>query len=79
MPDTGTSIVIVSLLGLNIFQLIYWSRETHRLIDKVMSKNYAEYVQSEKFKADLPQPRKIDTSEISDDDVLRELNGMQLL
>lgn len=71
------AIVILSLVALNIFQLVHWSRTTQRLIDKLMSKNYAEYVQSENLKASLPMPKLTDSlSREEENDLLREINGM---
>ena len=67
-------IVSLTLLGLNVFQLVYWSRQTHKLIDKVMSRNYAEYVQI--TTPPLPTVKVEDDSLIEEKDVLKELNGM---
>lgn len=71
----------IGLIALNAFQLWIWWREIHRLIDKVMSRNYAEYVTSQKFsRPDLPQGPEFLAQENSDQneeqDLLRELNGM---
>lgn len=70
--------VCLGLLALNGFQLWMWWRETHRLIDKIMCKNYPEYVSSQSFlKPKLPQaPRFPDESDIQEQEYLRELNGM---
>lgn len=38
-------IMAPALLALNVFQLWFWSRMVHALIDKLMSRNYADYVQ----------------------------------
>ena len=69
-------LVIASLVGLNVFQLYYWSRVTHKLIDKLMSRNYAEYVSIEKSTDQSDKlPLRIET-ETDDESVLNELNGM---
>lgn len=66
--------VIFVLLGLNVFQLVYWSRQVHKLVDKIMSRNYAEYVQTNR--PTLPTVSKDDDSFVEESDVLNELNGV---
>jgi hypothetical protein len=58
---------------MNVFQFVFWSFQLHKLIDKLMSKNYAEYISAQK--PQLPVVFTPDPEEISEDDVLRELNG----
>ena len=72
------SIAIIGLVGLNAFQLWWWSRETHRLIDKVMSKNYPEYVSSVSYLKPKPSPGKElpDYDSIQQEEVLSDLNRM---
>jgi hypothetical protein len=42
-----------------------------------MSKNYAEYVQSENLKAALPMPKlDLSLSSTEENELLREINGM---
>jgi hypothetical protein len=55
MVEGILSLVSLSLIALNLFQLIYWSRQTHKLIDKLMSRNYPEYVQTQNLAAPLPK------------------------
>lgn len=69
--------LILILLGLNLVQLWYWSRQTHRLIDKVMSRSYFEFEQAkalsqEKIKAEAP----LVMDDKEENDILAELNGM---
>lgn len=46
----------ILLMALNVFQLVYWSRQVHKLIDKLMSRNYPEYVASSRPPVpELPQ------------------------
>lgn len=77
MASSDMMIVIGVLALLNVFQLVYWSRLQSRLIDKLMSRNYAEYVQLSK-----PQPSQglevtlPDQSEVEEQDVLSTLNRM---
>lgn len=54
MTELSLCLVSLILVGLNIIQLIYWSRQCHKLIDKLMSRNYPEYVQTQNFAAVLP-------------------------
>lgn len=68
-------VVIGLLCALNVFQFLFWSVQNQRLVDKLMSRNYAEY--------DLvkqgPPPRRevpVDTEAIREEaDILAELNG----
>lgn len=39
-------ICIATLAGLIVFQQLYWMRQIQKLIDKLMSKNYADYIQA---------------------------------
>lgn len=40
-----------------VFQQIYWAGVTHKLLDKLMSRNYHEYKQAESYKVvDRPKP-----------------------
>jgi cytochrome oxidase assembly protein ShyY1 len=62
------SVAIFALLGIFLWQI-------HRLIDKVMCRNYAEYVQLKKPQNLRPEV-KIDPEAVSEEDVLKELNGL---
>lgn len=44
--DNALVLVSLGLLALNVFQLVFWSRDHHKLVDKLMSRNYPEYIQS---------------------------------
>lgn len=68
-------VVCYLLAALNLFQFIFWSRQVHGLIDKLMSRNYAEYVASKAYK---PSQKSSPTasSDVPDDMVLNELNGL---
>jgi hypothetical protein len=66
----------VALVGLNIFQAWFWSRQNQRLIDKLMSKNYAEYVQTNTLAKAYPKSQEQKNLEVEPDAVLDELNGM---
>lgn len=41
-----TELVIIVLGALLVSQHIFWILQTHRLINKVMSRNFPEYVQT---------------------------------
>lgn len=70
--------IAIVLTLTNVFQFIYWSRQTHKLIDKLMCRNYAEYVHTERLKHDLPHARADeidpDTESFIDED-LKTLNN----
>lgn len=38
----------LALVLVIVFQQVYWSIQTHKLIDKLMSRNYHEYTQAER-------------------------------
>lgn len=72
-------VTIGFLCALLVFQHWYWSRETHRLIDKVMSRNYPEYVSSVSYlkPKSSPGPEKFPDFETQQEqELLGELNGM---
>lgn len=65
-----------TLIFLNLWQFWFWGRHTSRLIDKLMSRNYAEYKQVEQSGSSPGEPRTQHADQVKDDDVLKELNGM---
>lgn len=65
--------IAFGLLVLNVFQMVYWSRQVQKLVDKIMSRNYAEYVQA----TQPPLPTvSLDDDSIEESNILDELNGM---
>lgn len=74
--EWGLLIVIALLVGLNVWQHWYWSNTTSRLIDKLMSRNYAEYKQVEQSIASPKKPNSYQELDPSNDQILNELNGM---
>lgn len=79
MADLIYGLVIGSLIMMNILQFIYWSRDHDRLIDKLMSRNYAEYVTSKEYRQPPPKapatPLEISIQDQAGDEaVLDELN-----
>ena len=72
---------IISFLGLIVlFQQGFYSWQIHRLLDKSMSKNYAEYIQANNQKQAAKKPLNDIRIPLGDDvmdqqDELRELNN----
>lgn len=68
--------VVLVLGGLNVYQFIFWSSQVNKLLNKLMSRNYAEYVSAEKYTP--PEPKKItlDPDLSEETEILTELNGM---
>lgn len=76
MNEWVWTMAIAVLAILNVFQLIYWSRQTQKLIDKLMSRNYAEYEQAKLQKHVLPRVDDTESdSEVFMDDDLKTLNN----
>ena len=69
-----TDVIIYVLLAVNVFQTVYWSSVQKNLIDRLMSRNYAEYVQVSK--PPLPTVKLDLENTVDEQDVLKELNGM---
>ena len=66
--------IALALLALNVFQIVYWSRQVQKLVDKLMSRNYAEYVQVSK--PPLPTVKVTEDDAVDEREILNELNGM---
>jgi hypothetical protein len=70
-------IAIALLFILNLIQFFFWSRKVSELIDKLMCRNYAEYVQTQSLKEPVPDKIVLPTiDETEEQDILNELNGM---
>lgn len=69
-----TEALLFVLVLTNSLQFWFWSRQNNRLVDKLMSRNYADYVQSQT--AAHPKPPLVNDEDlrIEDTDILRELN-----
>jgi hypothetical protein len=71
-------VVVVSLSVLNIVQLIFWGIHTHKLTNKLMSRNFAEYDLVRK--GPPKEKEQIEFSEyeeeLEEEEILTELNGM---
>lgn len=67
-------IAVIIILAVTIaFQQVFWSRQVHKLVDKLMSRSYAEYVQATK---PLPAVNRIQTPEERED--LGALQGIHV-
>jgi hypothetical protein len=68
-------VIVYCLLGLNVVQFLFWGLVTKNLVDRLMSRNYADYVSATK-----PPPSQtvklLDPEIIEEQDVLNELNGI---
>jgi len=70
--DTQT--IVLGLVILNVLQFVFWTWQINKLVDKLMSRNYAEY-------ASVTKPVETSMSSVQlpvkdDDDVLQDLNRM---
>ncbi len=45
--------VIASLVGLNLVQFVFWMWQTQKLLNKLMSRNYHDYVETTQLKPDV--------------------------
>lgn len=70
--------MLISVLSaLNIVQLIYWGYHCHTLINKLMSRNFAEYDLVKKGPAKVNQFEALDEeAEQENQSILSELNGL---
>lgn len=66
-------ILVLSLIGLNVFQLVFWSRQVQQLVDKLMSRNYTDYSVAAKPK-EVERRIQVPLAQDLPDD-LRILNG----
>ena len=74
-------IIAIILIIVNVIQFIYWSRLHNDLMDKLMSKNFAEYSNVKNFPKILEKTEaknKMNDEELQkiNDEVLSELNGI---
>ena len=75
--ELAVGLAIGVLAGLNICQYLFWSRQVNQLLNKLMSRNYAEYVSIEKeIKAPAQIKMDLDPDVDEEKEILSELNGM---
>lgn len=70
------STLVYILLLANVFQFIYWSIDHHKMVNKIMSRNYGELIQAEALKNPSPMSSVASEINVKEDEVLNELNGM---
>ena len=67
-------VYIGALLITNLLQFWFWSRQNQKLVDKIMSGSYANYVQSQTVARPTARTPEVEDLQIEDTDILRELN-----
>jgi len=72
-----STIIILVLFAVLVFQQIYWSRQTQKLLDKLMSRDFHTYALSQKELVRKDGPKEIRIDDIDDQDlnVLRDVQG----
>lgn len=67
---TSEHFIGLVLVGLLIFQQVYYTMTINRLLNKLMSRNYAEFVQTEQFmKSNEPNVFKVDVETEPEEDL----------
>ena len=62
---------------MNVYQFWHWSKQIQSLVDKLMSRNYAEYVQTQAIAQPPSLSVKLPSEEEDEEEaILRELNGV---
>jgi hypothetical protein len=72
--------IIGILIVLNVAQAAFWMRQTQKLVDKLMSRNYADYSQSVSYQS-RPPTKATSLSNLADDESepdFRTLEGIGL-
>lgn len=70
-------LVILGLGALNVIQFIFWSVQNQKLVNKLMSRNFAEYdMVLHKPKVQEVKSHRDYESDIEEREILAELNGM---
>lgn len=74
---SASDLVGLGLLVLNVVQFFFWARQNQALVDKLMSRNYAEYIQTS---VSAQRPSQVQAPSEAEDtqhsDVLTELNAL---
>jgi hypothetical protein len=70
--------VIVLLIMLNVITILFYQKQVNALVDKVMCKNYPEFVQSKNLEqgAHFPNEATQEIEQVKEDELLRELNSI---
>jgi hypothetical protein len=71
-------IIILALIGANLFTIYYYQRQVQVLIDRATSRSYPEYVQTKILEQanSFPKVSTQETPKVDDDSVLAELNSL---
>lgn len=67
--------LIEALCALNVFQFCFWGYQVHVLVNKAMSRDFAEYKFVKNGPA-LEQAPKDDADDFEEMSILNELNGL---
>lgn len=67
---TSEHFIGLVIIGLLVFQQIYYTLTINRLLNKLMSRNYSEFVQTEQFmKNTIPNTFKVDVGNEPEEDL----------
>lgn len=64
------------LVALNVFQLLYWAHIVQRLVDRLMSKSFAEYQQVKNGPPPKSEPKEDLDAIHEENEILDEINRM---
>lgn len=75
---SSSEVVILILVVMNVIQFVLSARDRHVLINKIMSRDYADYAYQSKLPKKSPSqaPNKSEEIHVEEDKVLEELNRM---
>lgn len=77
MSELFWLIICICLAGSNIITIWFYQKQVNALVDRLMSRNYHEFVQARALEQETHFPKKGITQEeprVEDDVVLNELN-----
>jgi len=74
--EIGLIIICLVLIASNLFTIWFYQKQIATLVDKAMSRSYPEYVQTKNLEQvdRFPTGNTQDKPDVSDDEVLNELN-----
>lgn len=77
MADWEIGLSVISLIALNAYQTFFWSRANRELIDRLMARNYSEFVQGKKLLSEKPQEKPVEDEQESQEarDYLAEIHN----
>lgn len=75
-----TEILLIGIVLVSFLALVVWNivllRQNDKLMNKLMSRNYAEYATSESFLKREPEPEETEPDDPYDEQRAREINGI---